>query len=673
MLIAAHPSRERLVGQLMLAHYRCGRQTDALELYRRTQVMLDAEFGLQPGPALAALQRQVLGHVVPPPPASSAQPAGSRDRRPPPPLRAPSDRPLVGRVEECARLTQAVRSAAEGGMRAVLIGGEPGVGKTRLALHTARRAYELGFAVGWGTCVEDVNPPYGPWGGALSQLVDQAQEAVLARHVAEHGGELARLAPSLQRRLDGARPLRRSDPESERYLLFAAVAGLLDAVCNAGPVVLVLDDLAWANKDSLDLLRYVAATASPDLPLLIVATYRDTDLRAGHPLVALLADLHGVEAVTRMTLAGLGVDDVAELMAPSAARELDAEQRRLVGELVAETGGNPFFVGELVRHLREIGADRLPPGAPLASLGLPQSVREVILRRVGRLGATAEHVLTVGAVVGQSFDIGLLERITATGEEDTLAALEAATDGALLVETPGAVGRFTFAHGLISQALYTGLSATRRVRLHRRAAEVLEQAPDADAGELALHWARAGVPGRAGDYAQLAGERALVHVALDEALRWFRQALDLRLKTGAHAAALCDVLIGLGEAKRRLGDTTFRHNLLKASRIAARLGDHERLTRAVLANTLVPFGAAGPPDLLRVQTLERALDQVPENWPWRSQMMAILARDLYFGGEPGRGAALSVRALARSRRLSDRGERAKVIALTSLGQPYRAA
>ncbi len=643
-LLAAHPLRERLARQLMLAYYRCDRQTDALEVYGTAQRRLD-EIGLTPGPALSALQQQILGH------ASSLRPAAPRERTPPLPdaLRSPADA-FVGRVEERAMLLDVVRAARGGSRRVVFLHGEPGAGKTRLAAETAFAAHASGFRVGWGAAADGLRPPYGPWIGALDHLVEHAPDEVLARHVADHRGELSRLVRSLEARVPAPQ---RSDPETERYLLYAAVAGLLAELSAAAPVAVVLDDLQWADRESLELLAHVTA-ATPRSRLLVLATYRDSEPGA---LRGVLADLVRVPGVERHEVTGLAVDDVAELMTVRSGLHIDHEGRRLAAAITAETDGNPFFVGELLRHLDESGG---------GALALPQSVREVVRRRVERLGEAAHGILSVAAVVGQTVELALLERLAPATEDALLAALEAAVAGALMTEASD--GRFAFAHALINHTLYEDIGATRRSRLHGRVAEALEALAPGDHGALAHHWALAGSPKAIG-HARLAGVHALEQLAPDEALRRLEQAVALLRRHGGDEDEWCDVLIGLGEARRQLGVRTFRNPLVKAARIAARRGDDERLSRAVLANTLGPFGAAGPPDRLRRRALEDALERLPADWPRRPRIMAVLAKERYYGGDPGPGSELSLRALEAALRSDDRRELARVMATATAISP----
>jgi DNA-binding SARP family transcriptional activator len=677
-LVSINPTRERLVGQLMLALYRCGRQADALEVYQRARTRLDAELGLEPGPALKAMQVQILeqSSLLDPAPRRAVEREEGGAIALPAVLRSPPATPYVGRIDEREVLRRLVEDAHAGSRRIAFVGGEPGIGKTRLAALTALDAHAAGFAVSWGASAEDLGAPYGTWIGVLSHLIEHAREAVLAAHVARHGGAVTRIVRSLDERVRGASPEQQSDPEIERYLLFAAVADLLEALCAVGPLALVLDDLQWADPQSLALLHHVAA-ASAHLPLLIVVTYRDSDLGAGHPLTGMLADLHRLDGIERISLGGLDIAEIADMMAAGARQDIGSGGRRLATQIAAETGGNPFFVDQILHHLQESGAIRCDGDGcwcisdPVVDLGLPQSVREVVGRRVRRLGEPAQAILTIAAVLGTTFDIELLERLVDAGEDQLLVALEAATAGSVLVESSEVVGRFTFAHALINHSLYASLSATRRARMHCRVAEALEDLAGADPerrlAELAHHWSmtRDRAHGtKAAHYARLAGERALDQLAPDDAIRWFSTGLE-QLAGRPDDTERCDLLIGLGVAKRQLGDVSFRDALIDASAIAETVGDHARLTRAVLANTLGPYGAPGPCDEQRVDILERALELLPADWPYRPRITAILGKELYYGGDAVRATRLSEEALALARAEDDARELARVMAFTT--------
>ncbi len=575
----------------------------------------------------------------------------------------------VGRVAERERLTELWGQAQEGSLRLVLIAGEAGVGKTRLSTHLALDAHEVGATVLYGRCDEDLGVPYQPWVQALGHLVREAPQKILDDHVERHGGDLARLVPTLRDRVPELPSPRESDPETERYLLYAAAAGLLEVASEDEPLLLILDDLHWADQPTLSLLRHVV-TADSSMRVMVVGTYRDSDLSRDHPLTALLADLHREQGRERIKLTGLDSDDVLALMEALAGQELDDGARALAAEITRETAGNPFFAGELLRHLTESGAIAQHEDGSwhlvgdLAELGLPQSVREVIGRRVERLGPDARTALSAAAVIGRDFDLQMLLAVLDLSEARLLDLLEEAVAASLLMESGGQAGRFTFVHALVEYTLYEDLGATRRALLHRQVAEALEERcgdePGERLGELAYHWAEAVVSSdtaaKAMRYVRQAAERALQQLAPDEAVRWYRQALELSDQApGGERSERCELLIGLGEAQRQIGNHEFRQTLLDAAQLAQELNDTDRLCRAVLANsrgwvTARQFGAV---DAERVQALEAAAGALPDDDPRRAQMLALLAYELHFGGEPARCRALAAEAIEIARAAGD--------------------
>jgi class 3 adenylate cyclase len=574
----------------------------------------------------------------------------------------------VGRVAERERLSELWGQACEGSLRLALMSGEAGVGKTRLATYLALQAHGEGRTVLYGLCDEDLGVPYQPWVQALRFFVKEAKQSILNRHIERHGGELARLVPDLGVRVPELPSPRQSDPETERYLLYTAAVGLLEAAAQTEPLLLILDDLHWADAQTLSLLRHII-TAGASMRVMVVGTYRDSDLSHEHPLTALLADLHREQGVERIKLSGLDVEDVQALMETAAGHELEEGGRALAEEITRETTGNPFFAGELLRHLGESGAIVREDGgrwrlvADLAELGLPQSVREVIGRRVERLGSDARTALSAAAVIGRDFDLDLLLAVLDLSEVRLLDLLDEAVAASLLQESRGQAGRFTFSHALVEHTLYEDLGRTRRARLHKRIAEALEEQcgdePGERLGELAGHWAAAEVSTdtpKAAHYARRAGERALEQLAPDEAARWYRQALELHDQAqGDDRSERCELLIGLGEAHRQSGNPEYRQALLDAAELARELSDTDRLCRAVLANsgewaTAHQFGAV---DSKRVQALEAAGDALPGDDPRRAQVLALLAHELHFGGDHERCRALAAEAIEIARAAGD--------------------
>ena len=376
---------------------------------------------------------------------------------------------FVGRVAEHEQLRSMWKTAAAGATTCALVAGEPGIGKTRLAAQVAAAAHGEGATVVFGGCDDGAGVAFQPWARALGAWCAAVDGDVLAERVGPLGGELARIVPSLASRVAGLAPPLLSDPESDRLRLFEAVAELLGAIGRVTPVVLVLDDLHWADAPSLLLLRHVLRSTVATR-LLVLATYRDTDLDRTHPLAALLTDLRRSDSaqVERVALGGLGVDDVNAFVRFASASELDSVGERLARAVFEETNGNPFFVGEMIRHLVASGTvvhdgERWTLARDLDDVGLPEGVREVIGRRLSTMSTRTNEVLAVAAVVGPRFDAAIVASAMKADLDEVLDACDEATQTRLLTE--GAVaGSYAFAHALVRQTLDAELTVARRTR-----------------------------------------------------------------------------------------------------------------------------------------------------------------------------------------------------------------
>ena len=588
------------------------------------------------------------------------------ESRTPLPARLAAARGFVGRSLELDTLEAAFKAAVAGdGRQVLLIAGEPGVGKTALIGQAVRSWHEQGASVGVGCCDEDLTMPYQPISDALTHLVRHAPLHVLTSHVGRHGGAARHVVPAVTERLVAPPAPAGADPEAERYLTFAAVVDLLRALGEDSPVVLVLEDLHWADGGTLALARHLAVSA-PGARLLLIGTFRDSELTRSHPLSDVLATLRRQEGVVRLGLEGLDDSEVAALLAARAGHVLGEPGEALARQLTRETDGNPFYVSELLRHLVETGqirrndAGRWDASPTTPDMALPESIREVVGARVARLGLDAVDVLTTAAVIGNEFDVTLLCAATEATQEDVLAILDAARSAALVKER--SEGRFAFSHALVHHALLQEAGATRGTLLHRRVAVALERLVGPGAAtrqaELAHHWSEASRTtdaARARDYAKGAAEHAVNALAPGEASRWYERALELHSQTpGDDPATRADLLTALGVAQQQAGDAAHRTTLLEAARTAFRLGDPARLTAAVLASNRGTFSAYGEVDDEKVAMLEAALASIgPGDKRRRCQLLATLASELTYSGDYRRRRALADESVGTARLLDD--------------------
>jgi DNA-binding SARP family transcriptional activator len=422
--------------------------------------------------------------------------------------------PFVGRGRELERLFSAWQTALAGGTNAVLIAGEPGVGKTRLAGEWSRQVYDQGALVIYGRCDEDLGAPYQPFAEALRALVPCLGSSGLR---GLRGAEaLLPLVPGLTDVLPDLATPTRADPDTERYALFDAVVALLGIASTSAPVVLILDDLHWAAKPTLLLLRHLLRFGE-QARVQIVGTYRSTDLDRSHPLAAMLADLHrsaGSGTANRLQLGGLDEDDVTAYVA-----EAGYNDEELARALASVTGGNPFFLIEALRHVDESGGQWDPST-------LPQGVREAVGRRLSRLPAETNKALAAAAVVGSRFALELVERVVG---DDLVDAFDEACKAGVVIEEPG--GRYRFNHAIVRQSLLAELASVRRMRLHQRIATTLENEPGADdelLAELAYHYfecAWAGNAAKAVEYCRRAADQAMTRLAYEGAADLYDRAL----------------------------------------------------------------------------------------------------------------------------------------------------
>ena len=564
---------------------------------------------------------------------------------------------FVGYNLDKSKLLAAYHAVADSqGRRAVLLTGDAGIGKTTLASELARTAHGDGAIVLYGRCEEDLGIPYQPFAEALRHYVAHAPKPLLQDHFSRYGEALGRLGSSLTPDLPTTSE-RPADPDTERYLLYEAVVALLSSAAAEAPLVLVLDDLHWADHATMLLLRHVVA--SPDVTdVLVVAAFRDPGPDRSHPLSQFRAAMRRQVDVEVLHLQGLDDVEMAAWMEAVAGSSLGRQEVKLAHTLRRETAGNPFFAAEILRHLAEVGVAT----GDLESVGLPESVRDVVGQRASRLGPETEDLLRVAAVVGREFDLELLAGVTGRTEADLAEQLAPATAAALLLEIGDGVARYSFAHALVRLTFYEDLGAARRQLVHRRTAEALEALYGHDPGpriaELAWHWVAASAPadlGKAIEYCRLAGDAALAALAGAEAERWYGDALRLleREPSPAEETRL-QLLVSLGEAQRQAGDPAHRETLLDAAHLAVRLGDRAALVRAALTNYRGWHSIPGKVDVERVEALEAALTEVgPAETPERARLLKQLSVELSYSGDYTRCRSLDDEAVRIARRLGD--------------------
>jgi tetratricopeptide (TPR) repeat protein len=556
---------------------------------------------------------------------------------------------FVGRDAELAELSAGLEDAIGGRGRPFLIAGEPGIGKTMLAEQLAVRALERGARVLWGRCWEGGGAPaYWPWTQILRTLVEEPPEGVRV-DVGADAVDITKLVPERAKRFGAGQ-----DPSAQsaaaRFRLFDAVTVLLRRASAVQPLLLVLDDLHAAEPASLLLLRFVAGQLR-STHLLVVATYRDSEAQRRADVAELLGEL--VREGPSVRLRGFGRAEVRQFMERLTGMTASEDD---VSSICDATGGNPLFIREMVRLVE---SDAAPGwrGHPAISEG----VRAVIHQRLAALDADAIQILSVAVVVGQDFELPLVEQVSGLDLPHILQSLAHAERFGLVIRAPGSSTAFRFSHGLVREVLYDDLPIAVRRELHGKVGVAIERmyGPDLTShlGALAYHFAQVAATGagaRAAEYARRAGDQAIDSYAYEEAALQYRRALEALQFAGPDAAQRCDLFLRLGGAQARAGDyQEAKGSFVRAAEIARRLPAAEQLARAALGFG-EPQVEGGLVDQQLLALLQEALDALsPDDSALRVRVLARLSLELTFSDEERRRESLSREALEMARRLGD--------------------
>ncbi|CAN5817631.1 hypothetical protein BH23ACT5_BH23ACT5_06260 [soil metagenome] len=525
----------------------------------------------------------------------------------------------------CGRLDRAF----EGSGSLFLIGGEPGIGKSRLAEELACEARSRGALVVSGRCWESGGAPaYWPWIQVLRALLRNRDPAVATELLGPGASDIAQVLPEADALAPAPAPA--VDAEAARFRFFDSVSIFLRKVADRTPLVIWVDDLHAADEASLLLLRFLSAQVD-DMALFLMATYRDVELTPDHPLTGGVVDLLRHPSTGHLLLKGLDrasterlADSVGVLRPDSAAIE----------ELHSQTSGNPLFIQQAVR----LWVDQTTlsgSGSASPRFVVPEAVREVIGHRLGHVSEQCHHVLTLASVVGTEMSLDLLGRLAAVTDDALEAAIDESTRAGLLLGLGIGVERFRFSHDLVREVLYEEIPPARRSRIHLSIAETLEaqHAEDLDPllGTIAHHYLQAGSigrPGKAAELARRAAEEATRRLAYEETVRLLRMALRaLDLGGASDERTRSGLLVEMGDASMRAGDyVTARGAFADAAELAGRLGFSEDLARAALGYGGRFVWMRAGSDTLLISLRERALEVVGDaDSPHRARLLARLA------------------------------------------------
>ena len=648
--IGVHPWRERPRGLLVRALAADGRTREALRSYHEYRTTLVDESGLEPSVGLQQIERRVAGgwngrHTD----TSLTIRDGAVPR-----AAAPT---LIGREADLVVLEDAFAAVTTGHrLGAVLVVGDAGIGKTSLLDAFAHSVGSRALAVR-GRCDEVVSVPLQPFRSVVEQLVDLADDALVAAHTDRHARILGRVAPAFVHRV-GPHASRGVDEATDRFLLFEAISDIVRRLSERQPLILLLDDLHWAEPTALHLLRHLVRSA-PDAEVLVVVSSRPADVADSTELRSALADLARAPSI-RLDLDGLGRSALHQLVRTMTGSTDPSDDESVVGHdlidrLENETAGNPLFATHLVRHwldtgqIDATGAMIQLAGRDAATAPLPSTLRDIVWARLRSLGPDAPEVLAAATVLGDDISESSLTELADASADVVASVLDRAARAGILGDVPGRSRSVRFTHALVASAIEADLPSLQRRRLHERAARTLELGTDRSVRALtriAHHWELAASPADAFRTALDAGDAALASLAAEEAVEWYRRAVAHTEVAGVGGATRAAVLVQLGLALQRAGDTDALPTLVEAARLAGRHGATNTLVQAALS-TRRGFIRVGDFAPTQRRLVEDALAVVPaDDIAARAELLAMLGAALTGSPDSARREAAAREALA---------------------------
>ena len=624
--IDAYPYRDNPRGLVVRALAGSGRIREALQAYHEYRTMLVEEIGIEPSADLQQIERRVSAGW------DGRHTNGSRPVR----LSMPQhiEAKLFGREPEIATLRAHLADAiTHGRLVSAVVAGDAGIGKTSLLEAFAATVAET-VLIASGRCDETVSVPLQPFRTIVDRLVAAAGDELLNAHAATHRNSLAIVSPVYTQRVGPHLPSG-SDDATDRFLLFEAVADLIRRSAHNQPLVLLLDDLHWAEPTALQLLRHIVRTAG-DAPVLVVASARVLEQSGPADLRSAVAKLARATSV-RIDLGGLGKQPLAALIRTISNSDVEAVDPTVVRALDADTAGNPLLATHLVRHWLHTGrfdvsdaiirfADVTPSAA-----SLPPTLRDIVWARLSSLGADAPAVLAAAALFGDEIAESTLMNVVDAAPQIVTEVLDAAVRAGILTEADGHVGALRFTHALVAAAITDDIPPQRLRRLHERAARALERTGVRSTFALtriAHHWDAASSPVDALRAAIEAGDAALLSLAAEEAVHWYRRAVTHAEAAGSTEPVRAAVLVRLGKGLQRAGDASAVDTLLAAAGLARRCGDHDTLVQAAEATGrgFVRLADFAP---TYVDLVEQALTVTLTSDPGvRARLLAMLAAGL---------------------------------------------